>query len=67
MASMSTLEARIVALEARLADVEGGYGQTLYRLHRRQVRTDINIRTILTHLQLPEATEEEVDAELDQE
>ena len=25
---------RILALEARLADVEGGYGDTLYKLHR---------------------------------
>lgn len=67
MASLTTLEARIIALEARLADVEGGYGQPLYRLHRRQVRTDLNVRAIMQHLALSEATEAQVDQELDQE
>jgi hypothetical protein len=32
MASLHTLERRILALEARLANVEGGYGEATYKL-----------------------------------
>jgi hypothetical protein len=34
VASIQTLERRIAAVEARLADNEGGYGDTLYHLRR---------------------------------
>lgn len=67
MASIQTLERRIAALEARLADVEGGYGETLYRLHRRSVRTDLRLSKVLAHLDLPDVTEEEVDEAIEQE
>lgn len=67
MASIQTLERRIAALEARLADVEGGYGETLYRLHRRSVRTDLRLSKVLARLDLPDVTEEEVDEAIEQE
>jgi predicted DNA-binding transcriptional regulator YafY len=44
MASRQTLERRIAALEARLADVEGGYGDTLYKLHRASVKADLRLK-----------------------
>jgi hypothetical protein len=67
MASLQTLERRIQALEARLAEVEGGYGETIYRLRRESVQNRIEIGTILGHLGLPRASEEDIDAELDRE
>lgn len=65
--SLHTLEQRILALEARLADIEGGYGQTLYRLHRRAVHTDLALGRVLTHLGVAAPTDAEVDAVLDDE
>jgi len=66
MASIQTLERRIQALEARLADVEGGYGNTPYKLHRAAVRSDLRLARVLDHLQLADVTDDEVDAVLDQ-
>ncbi len=66
MASLNTLERRIAALEARLADVEGGYGDTLYRLHRASVRNDLRMAKLLGHLDVPDITDDEVDAVLDE-
>lgn len=67
MASLRTLELRIAALEARLAEVDGGYGDTLYKLHRDSVENRLGMRTILEHLALPRVTEEQLDEALDQE
>jgi hypothetical protein len=36
-----TLERRIAALEARLSDVESGYAETIYRMHRAVVGVQI--------------------------
>jgi hypothetical protein len=47
MASLATLEQRIRALEARLAEVEGGYGDTLYRLRRDSIGTRIELGRLL--------------------
>jgi hypothetical protein len=66
MASLQTLERRILALEARLADLEGGYGETLYRLHRASVRTDLRLSKVLGHLGIADVSEEEVDSALDE-
>lgn len=65
MASLHTLERRIAALEARLADVEGGYGETLYKLHRASVRNDLRVGRIMAQLGVPDVTEDDVDAALD--
>jgi hypothetical protein len=67
MASLQTLERRILALEARLAEVEGGYGDTLYKLHRASVKTDLGVTKILRHLELEVVSNEEIDAALDDE
>lgn len=62
----TTIERRVSALEARVADIENSYGETLYELQRRTIRTDLNIQKILAHLAVSPATEADVDAELDQ-
>lgn len=67
MASIQTLERRIAALEARLADVEGGYGESIYKIHRRTIGTDINVSKIMNHLGIPPATDEEIDDALENE
>jgi hypothetical protein len=66
MASLQTLERRILALEARLADVEGGYGDTLYKLHRASVKTDLRISKILERLEIDDVSDEEIDTALDE-
>jgi hypothetical protein len=66
MASLQTLERRILALEARLADVEGGYGDTLYKLHRASIKADLRTAKILERLEIEDVTDDEVDAVLDQ-
>jgi hypothetical protein len=67
MASLQTLERRIIALEARLAEVEGGYGETMYKLHRHAVRTDLSLGKILDHLSLASPTDDEIDTAMDAE
>jgi hypothetical protein len=66
MASLQTLERRMLALEARLADVEGGYGDTLYKLHRASVKTDLRISKILERLEIDDVSDEEIDTALDE-
>lgn len=66
MASLQTLERRILALEARLADVEGGYGDTLYKLHRASVKTDLRLAKMLDHLHVADVSDDDVDAALDE-
>jgi hypothetical protein len=67
VASIQTLERRIAALEARLADIEGGYGDTLYRLDRASVKSDLRMGRILDHLKITDVSDDEVDAAIDQE
>jgi hypothetical protein len=55
-----------MALEARLADIEGGYGETLFQLHRASVRTDLRMSKILDRFDIPDVTEKEIDAALDE-
>lgn len=66
VASIQTLERRILALEARLADLEGGYGETMYQLRPESIGNRIEIGHILTQMNLPRATDEQIDAVLDQ-
>jgi hypothetical protein len=66
MASLQTLERRILALEARLADVEGGYGETLYQLRRTSIKNDLRMNRLLAHLSIPDVTETEIDETLDE-
>jgi uncharacterized coiled-coil protein SlyX len=67
MASLQTLERRIAALEARLADVEGGYGDTLYKLDRSAVQTRLDLRKILAQMNIEPTSDEEISAALDEE
>jgi hypothetical protein len=64
--SLQTLERRMAALEARLADVEGGYGETIYKLHRIGIKTSLDVTKIINHLGLEAATEADVDNVLDE-
>ncbi|HSV67649.1 MAG TPA: hypothetical protein VLJ59_17320 [Mycobacteriales bacterium] len=66
MASLQTLERRIVALEARLAEVEGGYGDTLYKLHRASVKADLRMARVLGHLKVEDVSDDDVDRALDE-
>jgi hypothetical protein len=66
VASIQTLERRILALEARLADLEGGYGETLYKLHRASGRADLRMGRVLTHLNITDVSDDEVDEALDE-
>lgn len=66
MASLASLEQRIRALESRLAEVEGGYGDTLYRVRRETVATRIDLGRLLEQAGLPRASEAEIDAVLDE-
>jgi uncharacterized coiled-coil protein SlyX len=66
MASLQTLERRILALEARLAEIEGGCGDTLYKLHRASVKTDLRLAKMLAHLDVTDVSDEDVDATLDE-
>ncbi len=67
MASFQTLERRILALEAHLADVEGGYGDTLYKLHRASVKADLRTAKILQRLDIEDVADEQIDNALDEE
>jgi len=67
MASIQTLERRIALLETRLSEVEGGYGETLYRLNRFRVKTDMTLQRIAERLDVTVPSEEEVDGALDAE
>ncbi len=67
MASIQTLERRILALEARLADLEGGYGETLYKLHRASIKSDLRLGRVLDHLNIADVSDDDVDAVLDDE
>jgi hypothetical protein len=67
VASIQTLERRIAALEARLADIEGGYGDTLYKLHRHAIGTDLTLGRIAQHLGVTPATDDEIDTALEAE
>ena len=66
MASLATLTARIAALEARLNDVEGGYGQSIYRLRRDVTGLRLDMATLLTSQSLPAANDEQIDALMDE-
>jgi hypothetical protein len=63
---MRTTEARLRAVEARLAEIEGGYGESIYPLHRGTVQANLGISRVLQHLGLPQVTDDEVDAALDE-
>jgi len=63
--SLRSLEQRVRALEARIAEVEGGYGDTLYQLPRASVKNDLRIARVLGRLDLGDVTDDEVDAALD--
>lgn len=67
MASLQTLESRILALEARLADVEGGYGDTLNKLHRASIKADLRTAKILRWFDIEYVSDEQIDAALDEE
>ena len=67
MASLQTLERRIVALEARLAEIEGGYGDTLYKLHRASLKAELRMARVMQRLEVQDVSGEDIDAAMDEE
>jgi hypothetical protein len=67
MASLQTLELRIAALEARLAEVEGGYGDAIYKTHRRLMKHELRWVKLFEHFNIRDVSEDDVDEALDQE
>lgn len=65
MASLLTLERRIIALEARLAEIESAYGDTLYEVKREVIENRLNMGLLLGHFGIPPVTSEAVDAVLE--
>jgi hypothetical protein len=55
-----------LALESRLAEIEGGYGDTLYKLRRASVKADLRVAKILDHLGVADVSDDEVDAAVDE-
>jgi len=62
-----TLARRISVLEQRLNEIEQGYGESICRLSRRAIRTDIRLGRMAKQMGVPSATEAEVDAVLESE
>jgi hypothetical protein len=61
MASLQAMGLRVTALEARVAEVETSFGESIYRLERDSVATRLDLATILASMGLPAATAEQVD------
>ncbi|MGQ0576375.1 MAG: hypothetical protein ACT4RN_19530 [Pseudonocardia sp.] len=64
--SMSTLERMVRALQGRLDDLEGAHEQTLYRMERRLTRTELTLNKMATQMGVVPATDDEVDAAMDE-
>jgi hypothetical protein len=64
--SLAVLTQRLAAVEARLAEIENGYGQVIYTMRRDLVRVSLGMSRILQHLNLDAVTDAEVDAILDE-
>jgi hypothetical protein len=67
MASLHTLELRMRTMEARIAELEGGYERTLYAMRRETIGLSLDMKTVVSHLGLNIHTEEDIDTVLDQE
>lgn len=65
MSSVQTRERRIAALEARLADIEGGYGDILYHVRRASIKSELRFGEIFDHLHIDDVAEYDVDNGLD--
>ena len=59
--------ARLIEAAYGLADVEGGYGDTLYKLHRASIKADLRTTKILQRLDIEDVSDEQIDAALDEE
>ena len=65
--TVHTLAKRLAAVEARLAEIETGYGETIYQMRRKVVRTDMRMALVMQHLGIEDVTDDEVDDALDAE
>ena len=64
--SLHVLQQRLTAVESRLAEIEGGYGATRYRLHRDLTGVKLDLRKLLSQAGLSATTEADIDAALDE-
>jgi hypothetical protein len=67
MVSLQILERRVIALEARLAEIEGGYGDTRNKLHRASVKADLRMARVLDHLIIEDVSEDDINSAMDEE
>jgi hypothetical protein len=65
--SLTAIVARLAALEARLADIEGPYAEAQYRTRRDVTGMRITLNRMAAQAGVSTATEEEIDAALDDE
>jgi hypothetical protein len=65
--SLDTIVRRLALVEARLADLEGPYAETMYRLHRKVTGLDITIGRMANAAGVAVATNADIDAALDKE
>jgi hypothetical protein len=42
-----------------LADLDGGYGETLYHLHRASMKADLRMVRVLQHLSIADVSEDD--------
>jgi hypothetical protein len=63
MTALKDHERRITTLE----EIATSHSETLSKLHRRCVRTDIRLAKVLDRLNVADVTEDEIDAAMDEE
>lgn len=66
MTTLQTPERRVQALETRVTDIENGFGESMYKLHRAMVKVDLRTMRILAHLGVRDVSDSEVDAAMDE-
>jgi hypothetical protein len=60
------LQQRVAAVEARLSEIDPAFGASLYRLERESIRTRIELGRLLDRDGIARASEEEIDAVIEE-
>jgi hypothetical protein len=67
MAPQQHLEHRVAAVETRLTEVEGGYGEVMYTMHRRLMKHELRWVRMFEHFGIQDVSDDAVEEALDQE
>ncbi|MGF6884142.1 hypothetical protein ABIA39_003617 [Nocardia sp. GAS34] len=59
--SPESLERRVAALESRVGEAEAEFGETVWRIHREVIRTQITLAELAAHSGVVLACDDEVD------